>query len=162
MTAHDVLKSLVDFCHMVARTYLEDLTDEQLLVRPVPQCNHIAWQLGHLITSDQQMLTELGHPAPALPPGFAERHTKETATSDKPAQFCKKSEYLALMDRMKAAVLAAIDATPANGLDRPAPESMRGYAPTVADALSLLGTHWLMHAGQWVPIRRKLGKPPLF
>ena len=26
----------------------------------------------------------------------------------------------------------------------------------------LLGTHWLMHAGQFVPIRRKLGKPPLF
>jgi len=22
--------------------------------------------------------------------------------------------------------------------------------------------HWLMHAGQWAVVRRKLGKPPLF
>ena len=28
--------------------------------------------------------------------------------------------------------------------------------------LGLLGTHWLMHVGQFVPIRRKLGKSPLF
>jgi len=26
----------------------------------------------------------------------------------------------------------------------------------------VLGSHWMMHAGQFVPIRRKLGKPPLF
>jgi len=26
----------------------------------------------------------------------------------------------------------------------------------------LLGNHPVMHAGQFVPIRRKLGKPPLF
>jgi len=39
---------------------------------------------------------------------------------------------------------------------------MRQYAPTVASALMLLGNHWLMHSGQFVPIRRKLGKKPLF
>ena len=32
----------------------------------------------------------------------------------------------------------------------------------IADVLMIVGTHWLMHAGQFVPIRRKLGKPPLF
>jgi hypothetical protein len=39
---------------------------------------------------------------------------------------------------------------------------MRQYAPTVGIVLMLLGSHGLMHAGQFVPIRRKLGKPPLF
>jgi len=63
---------------------------------------------------------------------------------------------------MKAATLAAIDATPESSLDQPGPESMREYAPTVSAALLILGTHWLMHAGQFVPIRRKLGKPALF
>ncbi len=63
---------------------------------------------------------------------------------------------------MKAAVLAAVDATPEADLDKPAPESMRDYAPTVASVLTLLRTHRLMHAGQFVPIRRKLGKPALF
>jgi uncharacterized damage-inducible protein DinB len=67
-----------------------------------------------------------------------------------------------LADQMKAASLAAVDATPDEQLDAPGPEDMREYAPTVAAVLMLLGTHWLMHAGQFVPIRRKLGKSPLF
>ena len=67
------------------------------------------------------------------------------------------------MDQMKAASLAAVDATPEADLDKPGPEMIcREYAPTVAAMLMVLGTHWLMHAGQFVPIRRKLGKPPLF
>jgi uncharacterized protein (DUF1330 family) len=39
-----------------------------------------------------------------------------------------------------------------------APESMQAYAPTVAAAFSMLGSHWLMHAGQWVIVRRELGR----
>jgi hypothetical protein len=115
-----------------------------------------------MVSGTQQMIASLGHPPPALPEGFAERYTKETAASDDPAQFAGKAECLALADRMKAATLAAIDATPEAALDQPGPDEMREYAPTVAAGLLILGSHWLMHAGQFVPIRRKLGKPPLF
>ncbi len=162
MTAKEVIRQLVEFCHLVTRGYLDDLTDKDLFVRTVPGANHIAWQLGHLLAGEHQMLTGLGHQAPPLPPGFTEAHTKETAASDDPAKFFKKADYLGLMDKMKAASLAAIDATPDHTLDQPGPESMREYAPTVAAVLTLLGTHWLMHAGQFVPIRRKLGRAPLY
>ena len=57
---------------------------------------------------------------------------------------------------------AAIEATPDADLDAPAPEMMREFAPTVGAVLTILGGHWLMHSGQLVPIRRKLGRPPLF
>ena len=72
------------------------------------------------------------------------------------------SEYLALMDQTKAASLAAVDATPEADFDKPGPEPMRQYAPTVGAVLSLLSGHWLMHAGQFVVLRRKLGRPILF
>jgi uncharacterized damage-inducible protein DinB len=104
----------------------------------------------------------LGYSAPALPEGFAEAHSKEAAACDDPARFCTKSQYLAMMDQMKAATLAAIAATPESKLDDAAPEPMREYAPTVGAVLLLMGNHWMMHAGQFVPIRRKLGRPPLF
>ena len=162
MTSKDVIRQVVEFCHMVSRTYLDDLTDADLFVRSVEKTNHIAWQLGHLVGADCEMLAALGHTPPALPNGFAEAHTKETAASDDPAKFFKKTDYLELMDKTKAAVLAAIDATPDDQLETPGPEAMREYCPTVASVLTLLGTHWLMHAGQFVPIRRKLGRPPLF
>ena len=162
MTAKEVIRHVVEFSHEVTRGYLNDLTDKELFVRAVPGSNHIAWQLGHLLSSEQQMLTGIGHKAPALPAGFAEAHTKETSTSDDPAKFFKKADYLTLMDKMKAASLAAIDATPEKDLDKPGPESMRAYAATNAAVLTLLGTHWLMHAGQFVPVRRKLGKPAMY
>ena len=63
---------------------------------------------------------------------------------------------------MKAASLAAIAATPDNALEAPAPERVRQFLPTVAAVLAALGGHWLMHAAQFVVVRRKLGKPLLF
>ena len=106
------------------------------------------------------MLGGLGQPAPALPAGFEEGYTKETAASDDPAKFAKKDVYLDLAAKTKAASLAALDAIPESKLDDPGPEPMREYAPTVAAVLTMLGTHWLMHAGQFVAVRRKLGKAP--
>jgi len=162
MNAKEVIRQVIELSHMVTRFYVDDLTDAELVVRSVPGTNHIAWQLGHLIGGTHEMLKGLGHEVPALPDGFAAAHGKEAATSDDPARFRKQAEYLVLVDQVKAASLAAVDATPENGLDQPGPDSMREYAPTVASVLTLLGTHWLMHAGQFVPIRRKLGKPALF
>jgi hypothetical protein len=162
MNAKDVIRQSAEFSHMLLHYYVDDLSDSDLLVRSVPGCNHMAWQLGHMISGTSQMLALLGHQPPALPEGFDQRYTKETAGSDDPAQFHTKTEYMALAEQMKAATMAAIDATPDDTLDRPGPEAMREYSPTVATGLMLLGSHWLMHLGQFVPIRRKLGKPPLF
>ncbi len=162
MTGKDILRQVVEFNHMVTQYYVSDLTDAELLVRSVPGSNHIAWQMGHMITSTQHMLNGLGQAAPDLPAGFAEAYTKETSASDDPKKFATKAEYLALEEQMKEASLKAIDATPENTLDQPGPESMREYAPTVGSVLMILGNHWLMHSGQFVSIRRKLGKKPLF
>ncbi len=81
---------------------------------------------------------------------------------DDASERCHHAKDLSLADAVKAASLAAVDATGEADLDKPGPESMRQYAPTVASILRLLGSHWMMHAGQFNPIRRKLGKPPLF
>ncbi len=162
MDAQTLLRQNVEFAQMLVHAYLDDLSDSDWVVRSVPGTNHIAWQLGHLIAGTHMMLTALGCSTPALPAGFAEAHSKEAAAIDDRSRFPSRQQYLALMEQFKAAALAAIDATPAEKMDQPGPESMREYAPTVGAALSVLATHWLMHVGQWVPIRRKLGKAPLF
>ncbi|MHC4880033.1 MAG: DinB family protein, partial [Planctomycetota bacterium] len=58
--------------------------------------------------------------------------------------------------------VAALEKQTDESLDGEAPEQMRAYAPTVGAAFSLHGSHWLMHAGQWAVLRRKLGREPLF
>ena len=50
------------------------LSDADLLVRPAPSANHIAWQLGHLVLAEPFLIrTELPDAAyPELPAGFAD------------------------------------------------------------------------------------------
>ena len=162
MNAKDAIKHTMNFCREITLRYTEDMSDTDLFVRPVPAANHIAWQMGHLVAAEHEMMTGLGHQMPALPDGFAEAYTRETAKSNGPAGFLSKNQYLDLMKKMRAATLAAVDATNEADLDQPAPESMRDYAQTIGAVLTLVGTHELMHAGQYVVVRRKLGKPILF
>ncbi len=162
MNAKDVMRQVAETSHMLAQAYVADLDEADLVVRSVPGSNHIAWQLGHMIGGTSKMLHELGKAAPELPAGFIEAHGKDAAGVDDRSRFPTKAQYLALLEQAKAAILAAIDATPETDFDKPGPESMRDYAPTVGAGLLILGQHWMMHTGQFVPIRRKLGKPALF
>lgn len=162
MNAKDVLRHTIESCHSITDGYINDLKDSDLMVRSVPGSNHIAWQLGHLIGSDAWFLSQVGAKTPTLPPGFEEQHSSEASTSDDPSKFLSLAAYRQLRDATRAAALAALDATPEADLSRPAPEQVRAYCPTVGAMFTLLGTHWLMHAGQFVPIRRVLGKPPLY
>lgn len=163
MDTRTAIKKSLEMGAFISRAYVDDLTDEQLMLRPHPQCNHIKWQLGHLVTSEHRLINGVVPEAmPSLPPGFAENYTKDTAALDDPAKFDSKAELLRLAEQQRAATLAALDKQSDADLDKPSPEAVRSYAPTVGDVFLLQGSHWLMHAGQWVVLRRQLGKPALF
>ena len=162
MTAKDVFRMTIETAHSVTAGYLADLSDADLLLRPVPGMNHIAWQLGHMISSEHGMMTALGHAMPELPHGFEAAHKKDMAASDDPKKFWTKEEYLSLWREVHDGTLAAIKTTPDANLEKPGPEKMRAYAPTIGAVFNLIGTHEFMHSGQLVAVRRKLGKPPLF
>lgn len=163
MNAREAIKLSIDSGKMITLEYLADLSDEDMLQRPHPECNHIKWQVGHLISSEHQMISGVCPGSmPALPEGFADRYTKETAASDDPAAFDSKADLRQLLEEQRAATLEALSGLSDDDLSRPAPEEMQAYAPTVGDVFSLQGGHWVMHAGQWAVIRRQLGRPPLF
>ena len=147
---------------MVLNSYISDLEDADLMRRPGPGCNHLAWQLGHLIASEIHLLESI---APGsgieLPEGFAASHSKEHCENDDPAAFQSKAQYQALLDRVRAATLKALDEYPEADLDKPSPEQFRDFCPTVGDLFVLIATHPMMHAGQFVIVRRQLGKPIL-
>jgi hypothetical protein len=162
MNAKDVLKMQMNMGLHVLKTYLSDLSDADLLQRPGKGCNHLAWQLGHLISSEAQLRTAICPGSEvALPAGFAERHSRQAIGVDDPAQFQSKQQYLDLYDQQRAATLAALDQLPDADLDRPAPESFRKMFPTVGALFGLIASHPLMHAGQVVALRRQLDKPVL-
>ncbi len=162
MNARDAIRSTMDLSTMVLKQYLSDLSDADLLIRPGKGCNHIAYQLGHLISSECSLLGAIAPgSAPELPPGFKEAYEKENCQCDDPQKFCTKQQYLDLFEKLNAAAFKALNETTDADLDQPSPERLRKMFPTVGMIYVLIATHPLMHAGQFVPVRRALGKPVL-
>ena len=98
MNAKDAIRGTMDLSHHVLKAYFDDLSDAELMLRPGPGCNVLAWQLGHLISSEVSLLNQVcPGAAPELPAGFAEQHSKATASSDDASKFGKKQQYLDLL-----------------------------------------------------------------
>jgi uncharacterized damage-inducible protein DinB len=141
---------------------LADLSDADLLQRPVPGANSANWQLGHLIVSESFFVKVCSGAAPELPAGFADRYTKETQGVSDPSQLAKKDELLRLFDRVRGAMIEFARNIKPEQLDQPGPEPIRAFCPTVGHAILLAANHVAMHLGQIQVLRRKLGKPVLF
>jgi len=157
------IKAELQLPTFVAQGYVQDLTDEDLMRRPVENANHIAWQLGHLVTAEHDLNNMVCPDSmPALPDGFAEKHSKETASSDDPTAFCTKEEYLAAMAEQRAGTMALLDTLSDEDLQKPSPEKLQQFGPTVGAVIAGQSAHWMMHAGQWVIVRRQLGKEAMF
>lgn len=158
MNAHDVISGALASADFVLTQFLSDLSDDELLIRPVPQANHIAWQLGHLIRSQHSAL-QFFSAAPEIPESFLNAYEKTCAVKNDAASFHSKAEYLRHFAALKSASLAALAKLSAEECDEPGPESMRSYAPTKGSVFSMYAIHIMMHLGQFAVVRRKLNKP---
>ncbi len=162
MKAQDAIRTALAGAQQIVNMYLQDLSDADLLVRPVPHANHIAWQLGHLISSERGMVSEHLPDVkyPELPAGFAERHNKDAASRD--TGFGTKAEYLDLYNKVRQTTIDAVGKLSDADLDKPITGPMAAMVPKLGDLLLLNANHAMMHAGQFTVVRRKLGKPVLF
>lgn len=157
------LRQSLELTAFIVDAFLQDLSDDELFVRPSAGMNHIAWQLGHLIASENSHINLVtSGQMPPLPEGFGGQHSQATSAVDDPGSFRTKSEYLALMAEQRSATLGLLAGLSDHDLQESSPESIRYLGPTVACVFSGTATHWMMHSGQWSVVRRKLGRPPLF
>jgi len=162
METKDAILSAMKFSDDVLMAYLSDLSDDDLSTRPNQGCNHLAAQLGHLISSETQLI-ELLCPGKGLelPNGFVEQHSEDSSDNDEASEFCSKDEYLSLYSRVREATRAALRDFPTNDFEQPSPDQFRERFPTIGDLFILIAQHPLMHAGQFAVTRRVLGKPVL-
>jgi hypothetical protein len=163
MNIKDCIRSSLRIADFLSRGYLADITPDEMLHRPVPGANHIAWQLGHLIAAER-MLVEAAAPGsmPALPEGFAERHRRDRTPSDNPADYLTKEEYLQLADEVRASTLKVLDEFSESDFDKPVTARVPPFVKCAGDCFATIGPHWSLHAGQWVVLRRKLNRPVMF
>ncbi len=163
MTFKDAIRANLTSADFLMHAYLDDLSPAEMLVRPVPGANHVAWQLGHVISAEYR-LAEAASPGsmPKLPDGFAEKHTKDMAAKDDAAAFLSKEEYFAIARRNRDATLAALEKISDDDLAKPVIGRVPPFVKNAADCFVLIGSHWTLHAGQWAVLRRKLGRERQF
>ena len=135
--------------------YLADLSDADLLVRPVPGANHIAWQLGHLIGAEVELLQAIcrARSAPELPAGFAGAARQgDRRRAIRPKGFLTKAEYLDLFNKVREATLAALDKLSDADLDKPTTGDDGQVRP---DLGALLLLHGQPHPDARRPVHRR-------
>ena len=160
MGPKDVIRQSLDLSTMVISTYIGDLDDADLLIRPVPGMNHIAWQLGHLLSVERKFMESIKPGAsPPLPEGFEENYGREQSTVDDPSKYCSRAKYQELWNAQHAATLAILESLPEAELDKADPDKFPEFAPTAGAVLNMCSMHPMMHCGQFVAVRRLRGKP---
>lgn len=156
-TTKDAVRLTLGSADMIVNAYIGDLTDDELHTPPFPGGNPIAWQLGHLLTAERSWVEKLRPGScPPLPEGFESAHSKETAAPNPFPRTCSKDDYTRAWQAQRAATTAALEAMTDEQLDAP---SGVDFAPTGMALMNMIGIHALMHVGQFVPLRRALGKP---
>ncbi len=156
MDAIAAIKNSLATAEMVGMAYLDDLGNDELMMRPHPECNHLNWQVGHLIAAENQMMSQIADSMPPLPDGFADKYDKETAANNDASAFANKEELMAAYKTQREGTMAVLAQMTAEELDQ---ETGVDFAPTKGALLMMQGAHWLMHCGQWVAVRRMTGKP---
>jgi hypothetical protein len=147
----------------IVKQHLADFSEAEMFVRPCPGANHAAWQLGQVISAEPRLIEVVAQGVhPALPEGFAQRFTKETAGIDDPSKFPTKAELLEQFERIRGATIQWVKGLSDEQLAQPTPEKWHGFANTAGDMALMQAMHSVMHLGQIQVIRRKLGKPVLF
>lgn len=158
MDIRDSLTTSLKTSAMVCGSYLNDLTDAEAMQRPHPQCNHVNWQVGHIIASEYVMASACKGELPELPAGFSDRYSKQTAASDNADDFVPLSQLREIAAAQHEAILQIVVGMSDEDFDQPGPESMKSYAANLGALVAMMAAHWMMHAGQWVVLRRQLGR----
>jgi uncharacterized damage-inducible protein DinB len=162
MNGTAAIRTALESTRHLTTWFVSDLSDADILVRPAPAANHIAWQLGHLVSAERHLAGKMlpDAPYPELPAGFDEQHSNKNTAAD--SGFATKAVYVDLFTRARQATLDALARLSDADLERPTVGSMAQFAPTLGALLVLTANHTMMHAGQFSVVRRKLGKPVLF
>ena len=157
---NEILADIYEQQLQLVKMHLADFTEAEMLRRPYHAANHAAWQLGHLSTSEVNLIN-LGLPG-ALPEEdaeFRERHsTKGAKLND---GFRSKEELLDLLTKTRGRSIEWVESLTDADMNKPIPQ-LEGFAPTVGHLAHMIPIHATMHLGQIQSIRRALGKPVLF
>jgi hypothetical protein len=159
MDIREVIAEGLKTSRLVLFRYIDDFSDADLYVRPVPKAHTTAWQLGHLVLSERMMMKGLGcKELVELPERFESAHAGDRGYSYQEDSGFFKEQYRELLIVQRERVFQLLEETTTGAFASAGPIEMRQYAPTVASVFLAMASHEMLHAGQIAVIRRFLEK----
>jgi hypothetical protein len=169
----DHLLSVAAFNLARIRMGLADIPDDQLLLRPLPECNPALWIVGHLaVTTSFGEALATGETLSAAAARLPDLWKKLFAPGTDPAalgalpalQRPTRDALLARLTGAHEAIAAALPRASEAMLNRPNEVRLMQGTPikTAGDfIIHLLTTHMGFHGAQISALRRHLGFPPM-
>lgn len=159
MDIREVIAEGLKTSRLVLFRYIDDFSDTDLYVRPLPKAHTTAWQLGHLVLSERMMMKGLGcTDLIELPERFESAHAENRDYSYEEDSGFLKKHYQELLIVQRERVFQLLEETTIGAFETAGPIEMRQYAPTVASVFLAMASHEMLHAGQIAVIRRCLEK----
>ena len=90
------------------KTTVGDMSDADLMARPVPAANNANWQIGHVLGAEVMFFSAVGAKMPELPSGFKEMYSRNTAKVDDGSKFLTKAQLLDLWEKVRAGNVALV------------------------------------------------------
>jgi uncharacterized damage-inducible protein DinB len=133
---------------------IDGLTDEEWHAHPCETSNSMFWIVGHLVWSRSMLLKALGAP-------WTKPWLKEFSRGSKPSdnsQYPSSQEIILAWDEVSTALIAALEAAPAQRLSASAGERSPSFDGTIGGLVNFLAYHEAYHGGQAAYLRRWLGR----
>lgn len=141
-----------------AHGVVADVPDARMAEQPGGVVNHPAWTLSHLVVSAGYILSLLDEPMTAAEMESLKEFGPGSVPVTDRGVYASKEELLATLADRHARADAAVRAKHGTYFDRPSPEYLRGFSPTLGRVLVyLLAAHESYHLAQLMPWRRAAG-----
>ena len=154
----EIIRSFFTLPDFMLNSYLEDMSDTELVETRIANVNLWNWQFGHLLFGEHHHMKELKIvDPPVFPNGFIELYTPDGVDSEKSKFFCK-AELFRIKKDVRNFTLTVLDSLTVEQLCSPTPESLKYLGPNVLSVFASEVGHWMHHIGQLALIRKSLGK----
>ncbi|MBU6411832.1 MAG: DinB family protein [Planctomycetes bacterium] len=137
---------------------VKDIPDARLAEQPQGNVNHPAWTLSHLNLTAGFLLQLLDETCPDFDPADGAKFGPGSKPVPDLSVHATKETLLRQLTQRHALLDAAIRAKHAAYFDRPSPENLRHFAPTLGRiTMFLIASHESYHLGQLMQWRRAAG-----
>lgn len=137
---------------------VQDIPDARMAEQPQGNVNHPAWTLSHLNLTAGFLLQLLDETCPEFNPADGAKFGPGSKPVPDLSVHASKETLLRQLTQRHTQIDAAVRAKHATYFDRPTPENLRQFAPTVGKiAMYLLTAHENYHLGQLMQWRRAAG-----